>query len=163
MCMRMREWRPAEPAHDRRRYKTRYIHPSVSLTAGSSLYTRASRGAGRSRGRTVGAAGGNRDISAKSAVALVERCRNGIAMVRNVGKHLIRFAALSTFSSRRRLGRVTGHTTRDRSRWRQSRHFRRIRPAGEGYARESNARAQRQKSSSRSRYCGGTGYCIRRK
>ena len=28
---------------------------------------------------------------------------------------------------------------------------------------ESNARAQRQKSSFRSRYCGGMGYCIRRK
>ena len=59
-------------------------------------------------------AGGNRYLVALFAAALVEWCKSGIDMVRNVRKHLIRLAMLGTFSSRRRLGVRDGHAAHDR-------------------------------------------------
>lgn len=81
--------------------KGRFINPSVSLTAASSLCTREPMRCGTNARCTTGGAGGNRGFS---AMMLVERHRNGIAKVCDVRKHGIRLAALSTFFPRARLG-----------------------------------------------------------
>lgn len=95
--------RPSSSCRSRRRTRRRAerIHPSVSLTAASSLCTREPMRCGTNARCTTGGVGGNRGFS---AMMLVERHRNGIAKVCDVRKHGVRLAALSTFFSRARLG-----------------------------------------------------------
>ena len=95
--------RPSSSCRARRRTRRRAerIHPSVSLTAASSLCTREPMRCGTNARCTTGGVGGNRGFS---AMMLVERHRNGIAKVCDVRKHGIRLAALSTFFPRARLG-----------------------------------------------------------
>ncbi len=80
-------------------------YQSLSQPIGCQLpLHKGAHGCGTDTRRMTGAAGGDRYLAASFAAAPVERCKSGIAMVRNVRKHLIRLAMLGTFSARRRLG-----------------------------------------------------------